>query len=155
MIEHSRIAAEIAAAHDAGEWGDPNGFTVEDWFALIEHQTDWFASRLASMPGAAAEGRARLIQIAALAVAGVESLDRAGRGSDAGAGRAAMTTPPTKITPLPTATMLTDRSGNSMQFKSGAIVTKNSAGAEVWFFPTIGDLLRIQRTCRTIMEKIT
>jgi hypothetical protein len=73
--EQLTVIGEIAAERNKqdAEWGGPahdDTHSVADWFSFMAHQENlWVAG----------EERYRLIKIAALAIAAVESIDRKGK----------------------------------------------------------------------------
>jgi hypothetical protein len=58
----------------------------------------------------------------------------------------------TDPTPLPSASMMIDANGASFEIKSGALVITQPDGKRAWFFPNLGQLVRIRREIDTILE---
>lgn len=72
-FRRTAIIAEIHAERDRQDliWGGPehdDTHVVAEWMDFIDDQVNWFHSQ--------GRGRERLIKIAALALAGIESIDR-------------------------------------------------------------------------------
>ncbi|MBW8267936.1 hypothetical protein [Caldovatus aquaticus] len=80
------VLSEIAAerTRQDAQWGGPahdDTMPLDEFVALIRDYAGW--ARVKAREGSMVEARQRLIQVAALAVAAVESLDRRGTGRPA------------------------------------------------------------------------